>query len=156
VKLESPRWPGGPELCEAKNRPAFESPSAAADYAAKNCPSLSVKEVSECASCGRWHFKAEISGDGAYVGGAPAGFVGFMRESTKARIESYKKHASSRSTSQPELGKAAPPPEAASWKGPWCAKCDWPVKAGKCSNKECVTHEKRDKKPKRLVEGGLF
>lgn len=146
-QLESPRWPNGPPICAHRNAPAFANEQEAALYLARFCPSYALQKISLCPDCGLWHYKSKAND--ARGDGAPAGFTGFLRSETRARIASYR---SSGSTAQPEL--AAAPVPTAKWDGPWCVKCEWPVKGGKCTNSACETRAKP--LPKRTQEGSWF
>lgn len=163
--LSPARWKGGPPICPAANLPAFPDEKAAAKFREANCPSCKVRtrEVPTgerdpsgkavvrtesrqwlCPDCGHWHYDGiapdpagASSGNGRGDSGAPIGFVPFRRRVSLT---------SSKSSAEPQLKKQEDPH--AGWKGPFCAKCDSPVKGGKCVNKSCVVHgEKREPKP---------
>ena len=154
--LLQPRWKGGPRICPAANLPAFATEREAGIFRTDNCPSCKVKTDAkgnarqwQCEACGHWHYDGTApdpagasSGNGRGDSGAPGGFVPFMRR---------KSVRSSTSTNQEELKKVEDP--YAGWKGPCCAKCDAPVKGGKCVNKECVTHGPKEPKPVTPVAG---
>jgi hypothetical protein len=152
-ELAPARWKGGPPICPAANLPAFPTERDAAKFREDNCPSCKVRQSFDaagkpvgikqwlCKECGHWHYNGiapdpagASSGNGRGDSGAPLGFKPFMRRQSVR---------SSTSTNQDELKKQADP--YANWKGPFCAKCDSPVKGGKCVNKECVTNAKEEK-----------
>jgi hypothetical protein len=140
-ELAPARWKGGPPICPAANLPAFPTERDAAKFREDNCPSCKVRRQWSCDQCGHWHYDGTApdpagasSGNGRGDSGAPPGFVPFRRSASVR---------SSTSTNQEELKRQEDPH--AGWKGPFCAKCDSPVKSGKCVNKECVTNAKAEK-----------
>jgi hypothetical protein len=55
--LEPPRWPGGPEICSATNRPAFLTLRLLDKFLEKNCPGVHIVHRGKCAACGYYHSK---------------------------------------------------------------------------------------------------
>ena len=57
--FETPRWPGGPHLCEYENLPAFPTPADIKDF---NEGSDAVHELArwQCPICQEWHFTCEM------------------------------------------------------------------------------------------------
>lgn len=87
--LDPPRWPGGPEICEAENLPAFPDLAAAhAFHRARNRSGSVVNMRGDpwlCGHCGRWHYQSDHAGSHGYADGSgrsgllPRGFVPFRR-----------------------------------------------------------------------------
>jgi hypothetical protein len=60
--FESPRWPGGPQICVAVNLPALPSRAALEKFLKQNGPSCSVKHIGKCEACGQWHAENQCAG----------------------------------------------------------------------------------------------
>lgn len=93
VRLDPPRWPGGPQICPAANLPAFATEREMNGYFDTNAPSLPEVRRWQCDRCGMWHRQ---TGHGA----APRRKY-FMRDSTIKQIDAEKRMHAQR---QPEQG----------------------------------------------------
>lgn len=51
-----PRWPGGPRICLAENRPAFGTEAEARAFHEANGPGSRILRLWQCATCGLWHY----------------------------------------------------------------------------------------------------
>lgn len=60
-QLSKPRWPGGPDHCDAANLPAFLTPKDAAVFRDANSPGTTVIAEWVCTACGWIHFWSEAA-----------------------------------------------------------------------------------------------
>ena len=57
--LEPPRWPGGPEICEMHNLPAFETREDAEKFHDNQGSRNPIKRIGRCRYCGKWHYESK-------------------------------------------------------------------------------------------------
>lgn len=60
MKLDPPRWPGGPEICVATNLPAFETEKVLKGWMELNAPECKIERTGKCGECGMWHAETTI------------------------------------------------------------------------------------------------
>ena len=70
ARLNPPRWPNGPQICDEANLPSFASARAAVDAVA-DFHLLMLSALWECRICGGWHLwtvRATDSSGNAFSG----------------------------------------------------------------------------------------